>query len=400
MAYQKYIPMTSGGLPVLRADQIVPQNGPQKRPISKNLASLVTGPIKKDQSTSLSQQQTGGQQLLTKHQEAIDPNEMIKALLQLQELSPPGLRKQKKLVQAMEDGLGGILGSFKDSPASAMDLSPVMRLLDESFGTKLAKGYKPTTHNIAMNIPKYAELAAKERSKYTAQEHQYLNKILSDFEQQTDKVSTTDAATYRRGIQDSAKRGGLTPSQKSNIDFKISDRAGEFVKDNVDYMTLTSFDKLDKMFSKYKDQPSPLNRSEAMNKIATGGYAVGEFFGMDLDQVEKEVQRDRETMQAAYELLTGKISMLINKGALSEEDINRANRAMGRNWTTGGDETRREILKDLRKSWENSFEKRFDTLDPRVKKYLQKRGTHRSFFKKKTKESAKDTDGIDELIGD
>jgi len=211
----KYISRNQGGKLLLKRGQ-TGRPRPQSSGISNEMRNLVTGNIGKNEGSSYTQQATGAEGLVSRYQLARDPNETIKGLLQLQELAPPGLKKQGKLVNAMEGGLAGILESFKNSPMSALNLQGVGAGIDQLFGTNTAQILQPTTHNLAMQIPKLAEMVSKERGKFSAAEQQYLGRILGDYDTRSNKASQSEIGNYKQGLSAAASQAGVMTQAQQN----------------------------------------------------------------------------------------------------------------------------------------------------------------------------------------
>lgn len=353
-----------------------------------DIVNLMNKKLEKDEGKGLTTTQNAANALTSRYARMMHPDEYAKGMYAIQEFPTQGLRKQRDLANAIEGGLGGILQSYKDSPVSAMRMKGIASGVDQLFGTNTKDILTDTTHNIAMQIPKLAELAEKSRGKVTQAESILLNKLLSDFDTTKSSSSAQDTFNFKKGLLAQAANSGkpLTEYQKRRRASDISEKAAEFTSKYLSADVKLPLKTISDIYKKYPVGKAPAYKTNIGLKFDAAKNmtrdTLQKYVGVG-GRDKKELERDLDAamLSSAYDVIAQFAAKAVDS-RITDKDVVLAAQNFNRSWETGDEIAKRKALNNFIKKLEDKRMTFYDLLLPDEKQYLDANNKgHKKYWK-------------------
>jgi hypothetical protein len=299
-----------------------------------------------------------------KRRMAMAPEEAASAWHILEKMAPTALQREQNLIQDYKGLIGGIGATASQSPASFLDISPLLSWYKANYGKDLLPGYSSPQRILTEKLPAMISDLGKAQSRHAGNMLDFWKSVTSDVATSGMQTGVGSQSAYSYG------QGGGGRGAGSNLDYyreldnqrKVSAAAQNIIKPE-DIDMLEEINNIANILNRYE-----IDKTPGLEKYWRATPTIGSRV-----QYGPQGALDKENMDAALKKLTLTVNRALNGGHASNMDLKAAKDALATGLGSG-EQSFRYNLARMREKILKHVEKREKYLPNLMRQEIKKQG--------------------------
>jgi hypothetical protein len=314
----------------------------------------------------------------------INPEDVAMSFDFVSNYMPHGMQKARNYLDDMRDAVGGVVATASQSPASFLDISPLLSWYKANYGKDLLQGYQSPQKLLTNLLPQMATTVMQGYQKQGAAEARLAEALLSDVSTTGQDITTATQSEKSVGVA----KGGQNASRALGDELKritIEEKLRknkEVLFDEVQEQSYADIKSMQTILARHAPGTTPgLTTFDQRTGILYREGVMGfkNFFGKPPTAKEIQDVQDWKDLSSGITKMLAKMTKKWFGGHASDPDFMRIKESLNTGFKTGNDRSVRKNLQEFA-DWlrDKASERQSIAIpqikdDPLVKDYVQRR---------------------------